>query len=751
MVKKADFKELVEGVLNSYGQILFVDRPKYSRWLLLVTMFFPLSGLSGLYAVLVSHGFARLLGFDRQLIRSGFLGYNALMTGIVLGGYFEWNMALLVILTFSALLTLFFTLWFRKVLYDRNLPFLSLPFLAAIWMMLLSVRGYKSLSLSDVGIYTYNDLAQWGGLGLVRWYEWLQQLQIPGFWDVFFRSMGAIFFQYNLLAGLLITLVLLWYSRIATIYAFLGFLTGYYFFRFVDGNFNELHYSFIGFNFILTSIALGSFFLVPGFWALLVSFLAVPITAILISAFTGLFYSAQLPLYSLPFNLVVLMMIVVLRQRWQSNGPQLVIEQLGQPEKNLYSYQSRLVRFKHLNWLPIQLPFFGNWRVSQGHNGQITHQDDFAWAWDFDVVDNQAKTYRGDGLEITDYYCYDKPVLAVADGWVVHITDEIPDNDIGQSNLEHNWGNTLVIKHLDGLYSKLSHLKAGSFLVKEGDFVQLGEVVARCGSSGRSPEPHLHFQLQSTAFMDAPTLWYPIAQFLKHSAKNVELQHFSIPEAQDIVSRVETVVMARDAFRWQPGQLVTLLAENLAGDKQQLSWTVGIDMTNSRYLYCSQSNSTLWYIAGETSFMCTTFRGDTHSALHAFFIACQHILLADLPGQWQFDEPELTQLHPGGWLYLQDVMAPFFRFLHAGYRSNSRVTEVGIEGAEAMEVVFQAWVRPGIQKQNRQLPPDSASLHSYRLPLISGRLALKSAEAGQPLLREIRFDKHPQWRVLQFS
>lgn len=751
MLRKADLEEVVDGVLNSYGQILFVDKPRYSRWLLLVTMLFPFSGISGLYALLVSHGCARLLGFDRQLIRSGFLGYNPLMTGIVLGGYFNWNAALVVILTLAALLTLFITLWFRKVLYGQNLPFLSLPFLAAIWMMLLSVRGYRSLTLSDAGIYTHNELADWGGLGLVRWYEWLQQLHIPGFWDVFFRSMGAIFFQYNLLGGLIITLVLLWHSRIATVYAFIGFLTGYYFFRFVDGNFNELHYSFIGFNFILTSIALGSFFLVTGFWALLVSFLAVPMTAILISAFTGLFYSAQLPLYSLPFNLVVLMLIVVLRQRWQASGPQLVVEQQGQPEKNLYSFQSRLVRFKHLYWMPMQLPFFGHWRVSQGHNGHITHQDAFAWAWDFDVVDNHGKTYKGDGIECSAYYCYDKPVLAPADGWVVQVIDEIPDNEIGQSNLEHNWGNTLVIKHVEGLYSKLSHLKAGGFLVKAGDFVQTGEVVARCGSSGRSPEPHLHYQLQATAYLDAPTLWYPIAQFLKRADKKPELHQFSIPEEQSVVSRIETVAMAREAFRWQPGETITVRAENKLGEEQSFLWTAGIDMANTRYLYCEQSKSTLWYIATDTSMMCTTFRGDRQAALHAFFISCQHLLLADLPDQWQFDEPELPQLYPGAWLWLQDVLAPFFRFLHTGYRSNSRVTQQGIEGPKAMEMAFEAWVRPGLKKQPKQRQADFGAAKAFGFPQISGSIVINSAEPGQSLLREIRFEKHPLWCVLQFA
>ena len=40
---------------------------------------------------------------------------------------------------------------------------------------------------------------------------------------------------------------------------------------------------------------------------------------------------------------------------------------------------------------------------------------------------------------------------------------------------------------------------SGSLTVREGDRVQAGQPDARCGNSGNSSEPHLHFQL-----MDGP-------------------------------------------------------------------------------------------------------------------------------------------------------------------------------------------------------------------------------------------------------
>ncbi|MEU3095356.1 M23 family metallopeptidase [Streptomyces sp. NPDC006967] len=60
-------------------------------------------------------------------------------------------------------------------------------------------------------------------------------------------------------------------------------------------------------------------------------------------------------------------------------------------------------------------------------------------------------------------------------------------------------GNHLVLDLGDGVHAVYAHLKRGSLTVREGDRVRAGQVVAACGNSGNSSEPHLHFQL-----MDGP-------------------------------------------------------------------------------------------------------------------------------------------------------------------------------------------------------------------------------------------------------
>lgn len=57
------------------------------------------------------------------------------------------------------------------------------------------------------------------------------------------------------------------------------------------------------------------------------------------------------------------------------------------------------------------------------------------------------------------------------------------------------FGNHLVLDLGDGVYALYAHLQRGSIAVTPGQRVAAGEVLAACGNSGNSSEPHLHFQL----------------------------------------------------------------------------------------------------------------------------------------------------------------------------------------------------------------------------------------------------------------
>ncbi len=55
------------------------------------------------------------------------------------------------------------------------------------------------------------------------------------------------------------------------------------------------------------------------------------------------------------------------------------------------------------------------------------------------------------------------------------------------------YGNYLVLDHLNGYQTKYAHVS--KIFVKVKEFVYIGDVIALVGNTGRSTDPHLHFEL----------------------------------------------------------------------------------------------------------------------------------------------------------------------------------------------------------------------------------------------------------------
>ena len=60
-------------------------------------------------------------------------------------------------------------------------------------------------------------------------------------------------------------------------------------------------------------------------------------------------------------------------------------------------------------------------------------------------------------------------------------------------------GNHVLVEHAEGEFALYAHLVRGSVAVTPGDRVSRGQTLGRCGHTGHSAEPHLHFHLQDSA------------------------------------------------------------------------------------------------------------------------------------------------------------------------------------------------------------------------------------------------------------
>lgn len=75
------------------------------------------------------------------------------------------------------------------------------------------------------------------------------------------------------------------------------------------------------------------------------------------------------------------------------------------------------------------------------------------------------------------------PIYATANGVVL------------SARIQPGYGHMVEIRHNFGFGARYGHLN-GKYLVKQGDFVKKGDIIAYSGNSGLSTGPHLHYEIR---------------------------------------------------------------------------------------------------------------------------------------------------------------------------------------------------------------------------------------------------------------
>lgn len=624
------FRSLIlPATLNSYSAIFFFNNKILGSVIMLVSFFNFFAGISGLTAVLTTVLIANAMGFDKLQLKNGLFSFNALLTGIGMGTFYEPSWVFLSLLLIAALLTLMLSVTLGGWLGKSGLPYLSLPFVITFWFVVLPSSQFENLGLTQRNIYWMNEMYAIGGKSMVNFFQSINSLPLHEMISIYLRSLSSIFFQDNLIAGAIIAVALLFCSRIAFSLSIIGFLSAYFFARFSGSAAASITYYNIGANYMMVAMAVGGFFVIPSKYSYLWTILLVPLTSLVLLFFSKWFGFFQLPVFSLPFSVVVILFVYFLLQRTAPSKLILTPIQYYSPEINLYTYTNNKKRLSNLNYFPLYLPFWGEWTVSQGHDGEHTHKGDWGKAFDFVLTDDESITYTSNGLLCDNYYCYNKPILAPADGIVEEIVDLIDDNEIGKVNTTNNWGNTIIIRHLPGLYTQLSHLKKGTIKVAKGDFVKRGDLLALCGNSGRSPEPHLHFQVQISPVLGSGTIDYPFAYYLKKDKNCCQLQQFLRPDEGDLVSGIRSNLLLKNAFDITPNKLLQFRYFDENNSEKTEKWIAFTDAYNYKYLYCKETESTAYYINDGSMFYFTAFYGNKKSLLYYFYLSAYKVFLGN--------------------------------------------------------------------------------------------------------------------------
>jgi urea transporter len=660
-------KYLTVATLNSYGMLLFSKNRIFSLLILLVSFFTPLTGACGLAALLVALIAAHSLGFGKEQVKQGLLTYSVVLFGLGLGTNFEFGTAFCILLVIGALLTLFLSISLNSILNKKGLPALSLAFIISTDIIIIASKSFEGIGLTHRHIYWYNDMYALGGTTLINIIQKIESWPMADYIAGFFRSMSAILFQVNIASGIILSIGLLIYSRIGFLLMVLGYTVALVFNNAMGGFHNsDMTYYNMGTNFMLVAMALGGFYVIASLRSFLWIFITVPIAYLLVVGLGSITIKMGTPVFSLPFCLVVILFMYMLQLRKTQGKMVLTPVQYYSPEQNLYRYLNGKERLLNKCYFHLYLPFMGEWMVSQGHDGNMTHKGEWSKAWDFVILDNEMKTFSAPGNQPSHFYCYNKPVLAPADGIVQEIVDHVNDNEIGHNNTAQNWGNSIVIKHTDGLYTKLSHLKKHSFKVDKGNYVKRGDIVASCGNSGRSPEPHLHMQVQATPYVGSKTLNYPLAYFKSRRDHQHELKNFAVPAEGNFVSNLTPNTQLQQAFNFQPGFCITARAEGFVSEE----WETLTSFYNESYLYCEQNNDYAYFIYNGTMFYFTNYFGPKNSLLYQFYLSAYTVPLCSDKGIALTDQYPINIFGQNPVKWLQDLLAPFAIFIHMKFEGS---------------------------------------------------------------------------------
>jgi hypothetical protein len=218
------------------------------------------------------------------------------------------------------------------------------------------------------------------------------------------------------------------------------------------------------------------------------------------------------------------------------------------------------------------------------------------------------------------------------------------------------------------LYSQISHLKKDSLLVNIGDYVKKGTIIASCGNSGRSPEPHIHFQVQHIPVFGAKTVALPLSYFIEKTDNKLEFKINEVPSENTFISNVEELPLLFNAFNFKPNNRLKITNEKT---KVVEEFEIYTNEFNQLYFYCKKTDTKLFFKNDGVLFTFEKFEGNKNSVLFEFYKSCYSILLGYYPTiLLDYDMPNYLFTN-FGFQTLNDIFAPIYNFINIKYSSKA--------------------------------------------------------------------------------
>lgn len=679
---------LGRSLAKAYAAVFFSHSPRVGVWFAALTWWTPRAALGGLTGLLAAMLWARLF----QLQSSGRLHLvNGLLCGLVIGAFHSIDSAYLLWIVLAALLSTLLAHWLAGLFWKTaRLPLLSLPFVLACWTVFLAWQ-VNAPSALPIGALAHDTTS-------LTWWPWL---------DNFFVALGWLLLIPYPLAGALVFAGILAASRYLALLAVTGYVAGTLTLYLLGGR----EPTPIAFNFSLAAMALGGFFAVPGRTGFLVALAGSALAGVLAIAIEVLLHPLHLPLLTTPFLGVAYLMLGSLGARLSARQPVLVLESPVSPEINLERARMSEARGGAAGSVPMQPPFHGEWRVTQGFDGPHTHKPPWQHALDFDIAEGDC-SHHGDGSAREDYFCFGAPVLAPIAAQVVRLRDDLADALPGEVDAANNWGNFVLLRS-GGVHVLLAHLKRGSIKVRLGEWVSAGQPVAACGSSGRSPAPHLHLQAQQDDQLGSPTRPFHLSNVLvrtKNSAREFRLYH--LPGPGEVLSAALSEERLATAMRPSRERSLTYSLRKAGDGEERITLRAKLTLLGQTRLESSSGASAAYEeTAAVLGFYDRNARRDP--LLDLWLLAVGLTPYSAVADQWSDRPPARLLPLPIGQKLLCALLQPLGASCSSHYRRKwDEPSSAWLqEGQHVLRLAFgiawhcntRAWIAPGLGVRRLQL------------------------------------------------
>ena len=117
--------------------------------------------------------------------------------------------------------------------------------------------------------------------------------------------------------------------------------------------------------------------------------------------------------------------------------------------------------------------------------------------WPINGTINSGYGARGAGF-------HDGIDIGAPEGTPIHAVEK---GEVIYSDQIRGYGNIVIIRHAGGIVSVYAHNQIN--LVRDGQIVEQGEVIAKVGSTGRTTGPHLHFEIRKNNIAQDPMRYLP--------------------------------------------------------------------------------------------------------------------------------------------------------------------------------------------------------------------------------------------------